>query len=80
MINNNGINLTSGLLEIIREGIKSYSGIIEDNRTLIEHVISNKGNELSVDQVEELVLINQSLQKCINEAESILNKPVKRGF
>ena len=80
MINNNGINLTSGLLEIIQEGIKSYSGIIEDNRTLIEHVISNKGNELSVDQVEELVLINQSLQKCINEAESILNKPVTRGF
>ena len=80
MINNNGINLTSGLLEIIREGIKSYSRIIEDNRTLIEHVISNKGNELSVDQVEELVLINQSLQKCINEAESILNKPVTRGF
>ena len=80
MINNNGINLTSGLLEIIQEGIKSYSGIIEDNRTLIEQVLSNKGNELSVDQVEELVLINQSLQKCINEAESILNKPVTRGF
>lgn len=80
MINNNGINLTSGLLEIIQEGIKSYSGIIEDNRTLIEQVLSNKGNELSVGQVEELFLINQSLQKCINEAESILNKPVTRGF
>ena len=54
MINNNGINLTSGLIKIIQEGIKSYSGIIEDNRTLIEQVLSNKGNELSVDQVEEL--------------------------
>ena len=80
MINNNGINLTSGLIEIIREGIKSYSRIIEDNRALIERVISNKGSELSVSQVEELVLINQALQKCINEAESILNKPVTRGF
>lgn len=45
MINNNGINLTSGLIEIIREGIKSYSRIIEDNRALIERVISNKGSE-----------------------------------
>lgn len=80
MINNNGINLTSDLIEIIREGIKSYSRIIEDNRALIERVISNKGSELSVGQVEELVLINQALQKCINEAESILNKPVTRGF
>lgn len=80
MINNNGINLTSGLIKIIQEGIKSYSGIIEDNRTLIEQAISNKGNELSVGQVEELVLINQTLQKCINEAESILNKPVTKGF
>ena len=80
MINNNGINLTSGLIEIIREGIKSYSRIIEDNRALIERVISNGGSELSVGQVEELVLINQSLQKCINEAESILNKPVTKGF
>ena len=80
MINNNGINLTSGLIEIIREGIKSYSRIIEDNRALIERVISNKGSELSVSQVEELVLINQALQKCINEAESILNKPVTKGF
>lgn len=80
MINNNGIDLTSDLIEIIREGIKSYSRIIEDNRALIERVISNKGSELSVSQVEELVLINQALQKCINEAESILNKPVTRGF
>ena len=80
MINNNGINLTSGLIEIIREGIKSYSRIMEDNRALIERVIYNKGRELSVGQVEELVLINKALQKCVNEAESILNKPGARGF
>lgn len=80
MINNNGIKLTSGLIEIIQEGIKSYSGKIEDNRTRIEQAISNKENELSVAQVEELVLINQVLQKQINEAEGILNTPVARGF
>ena len=80
MINNSGFKLTSGLIEIIKEGISSYCEQIENNQDKISKALLEKDSELSVGQIEELVLINQALQKQINEAEEILNKPTPRGI
>ncbi|MDT2813751.1 MULTISPECIES: hypothetical protein [Vagococcus] len=80
MINNSGFKLTSGMIEIIKEGISSYCEQIENNQDKISKALLEKDSELSVGQIEELVLINQALQKQINEAEEILNKPTPRGI
>lgn len=80
MINNSGFKLTSGIISIIKEGIRSYCEQIENNQDKISKALLEKDSELSVGQIEELVLINQALQKQINEAEEILNKPTPRGI
>lgn len=80
MMNNSGFKLTKGIIEIIKEGISSYCEQIEDNQDKISKALLEKDSELSVGQIEELVLINQTLQKQINEAEEILNKPTSRGI
>lgn len=80
MINNSGFKLTSGMIEIIKEGISSYCEQIENNQDKISKALLEKDSELSVGQIEELVLINQALQKQINETEEILNKPTPRGI
>lgn len=80
MINNNGVKLTTNLTELIREGINSYASKIDTNRNEIKLALSGNEKKLSLGDIEERVLVNEALQKQINEAEDLLSKPVQRGL
>lgn len=79
-MNNNGLRLTSNMVDIIKEGIKAQTEKINSNKSRIKLALNDTENSLTVEQIEEMILVNQVLHKQINEAEEILNKPMPRGI
>lgn len=81
MLNSNGgFRLTSNMIDIIKEGVNVQATKINKNKEKIKLALIDKDNSLTVEQIEEMILVNQVLQKQINEAEEILNKPMPRGI
>lgn len=80
MMNNTALRLTSNMIDIIKEGIKAQTEKINSNKSRIKLALNDAENSLTVEQIEEMILVNQVLQKQINEAEELLNKPTPRGI
>lgn len=81
MMNYQGkFNMTEGTIELFREGINSYVKKIESNKDRIQKALNGNEERLALGDIEELVSINDALQKQINEAEAMMHQPIARGI
>lgn len=73
-------NMTKGTIELLREGINSYVKKIDSNKDRIQKALNGNEDKLALGDIEELVSINNALQKQVNEAEAMMHQPIARGI